>query len=54
MMRTIALPGVGAGVGRVWIVGGSDVEVTTRARWDWGRDGGVDIVDLVMEDGVLF
>ncbi len=36
-MRTMALPGVGVGVGRVWTVRGEVVEVTTRARWVWGR-----------------
>lgn len=35
-IRTIALPGVGCGVGRVLISGGEEVEVRTRARWVFG------------------
>lgn len=33
----MALPGPGVGVGSVWMVGGEDVEVRTRARWVGGR-----------------
>lgn len=36
-MRTMALPGLGFGVGTVWTVGGEELEVTMRARWVFGR-----------------
>ena len=46
----MTLPGVGLGQGRVWMVRGSEVEVTTSARCDWGRAKSVDmfVLDLLM------
>ncbi len=43
--RTTALPGPGVGVGRFWTVRGSVVEVTTKARWVWGR---VDAISMLV------
>ncbi len=39
-IRTVAAPGVGWGVGRVWGWGGEEVEGRTRARWVGGRGCG--------------
>ena len=37
-MRTMALPGVGEGVGVCWMVGGEEVEGRMRARWVGGSE----------------